>query len=155
MRHRRLGAQPRHVAALALRVALAALVATLVPGPGRAHTVAPSAFRAPLEQPRHGLRQAQAVGQGDEGVGLFIITSGKVEVRKKTDDGRELAIATHTTGEFIGEFSVLDGAKRTANVVALEKTECIVLVSWDFLSIMIQCKLFPITSPKSLILILH
>jgi CRP-like cAMP-binding protein len=76
------------------------------------------------------------VRQGEDGVGLFIITSGKVKVQKKTDDGREIDIATHTTGEFIGEFSVLDGAKRTASVIAVEKTECIVLASWDFTSIM-------------------
>ena len=76
------------------------------------------------------------VRQGDEGLGLFIITSGKVKVVKKTNDGKDIEIATHVPGEFIGEFSVLDGAKRTANVIAVEDTECLVLVSWDFNSIL-------------------
>ena len=76
------------------------------------------------------------VRQGDEGVGLFVLSSGTVKVRKTTDDGREIEIATHGPGEFVGEFSVLDGAKRTASVVAVEPTECIVLASWDFNAVM-------------------
>ena len=76
------------------------------------------------------------VKQDDDGIGLFIITSGKVKVVKSTADGKEIEIATHGPGEFIGELSVLDGAKRTANVLAVEKTECILLASWDFNSIM-------------------
>ena len=76
------------------------------------------------------------VKQDDDGIGLFVITSGKVKVTKTTGDGKEMEIATHGPGEFIGELSVLDGAKRTANVVAIEKTECVLLASWDFNPIM-------------------
>jgi CRP-like cAMP-binding protein len=76
------------------------------------------------------------VKQNDDGIGLFVIISGKVKVTKKTGAGSEIDIATHGPGDFIGEFSVLDGAKRTASVVALEKTECALLTSWDFNSIM-------------------
>lgn len=76
------------------------------------------------------------VTQGDDGIGLFVIISGKVKVTKRTGDGTEIDIATHGPGDFIGEFSVLDGAKRTASVIALEKTECALLTSWDFNSIM-------------------
>jgi len=76
------------------------------------------------------------VRQGDDGVGLFIITKGRVKVVKKTADGRELEIATHGPGEFFGEFSVIDGAQRTASVIAIEPSECIVVVSWDFRAIM-------------------
>jgi len=76
------------------------------------------------------------VKQNDDGIGLFIIVSGKVKITKTTGDGTEIDIATHGPGDFIGEFSVLDGAKRTASVVALEKTECALLTSWDFNSTM-------------------
>ncbi len=76
------------------------------------------------------------VRQNNDGIGLFVIISGKVKVTKSTGDGSEIEIATHGPGDFIGEFSVLDGAKRTASVVALEKTECALLTSWDFNSIM-------------------
>lgn len=36
----------------------------------------------------------------------------------------------------MGEFSVLDGAKRTATVTATESTNCLVLASWEFNSFM-------------------
>lgn len=76
------------------------------------------------------------VKQNDDGIGLFVIMSGKVKVTKTTGDGSEIDIATHGPGDFIGELSVLDGAKRTASVVAVEKTECALLTSWDFNAIM-------------------
>ena len=76
------------------------------------------------------------VQQNDEGVGLFIITSGKVAIRKTREDGTSVEIATHGAGEFFGEMSVIDGAKRTADVVALEDTGCLLLASWDFKSVM-------------------
>ena len=76
------------------------------------------------------------VRQGDDGVGLFIITKGRVKVVKQTAGGRKLEIAMHGPGEFFGEFSVIDGAKRTASVIAVEPCECIVVVSWDFRAMM-------------------
>ena len=76
------------------------------------------------------------VRQGDEGIGLFIIEKGKVKVVKKTGDGKEMEIATHGPGEFIGEISVLDGSARTASVIAVEATACLLLASWDFTSLM-------------------
>jgi CRP/FNR family transcriptional regulator, cyclic AMP receptor protein len=78
----------------------------------------------------------EIVKQGNPGLGLFLITSGKVRIVKKTKDGRELEIATHVPPEFIGEMSVLDGAVRTASVIAVEDTECYAIVSWDFNALM-------------------
>lgn len=74
------------------------------------------------------------VRQGNPGEGLFVIVSGKVRVEKVTDGGSVVSIATHGAGDVIGEMSVLDGATRSASVVAEEDTECLVLVSWDFTS---------------------
>ncbi len=72
------------------------------------------------------------VKQGEEGLGLYIIKTGKVAVEKKMDNGSTLEIATHGPGEFIGELSVIDGAVRTASVKALEDTKCITIIAWDF-----------------------
>jgi CRP-like cAMP-binding protein len=76
------------------------------------------------------------VKQGNPGIGLFIIVAGKVKVVKTLDHGREMEIATHGHGEVIGEMAVLDGAPRTANVIAVEDTTCLVLASWAFNSFM-------------------
>jgi CRP/FNR family transcriptional regulator, cyclic AMP receptor protein len=75
------------------------------------------------------------VKQGEAGVGLYIIVRGKVEIRKTMEDNSELSLATHGPGEFFGEFSVIDQAPRTASVVALEETECLLLPAWDFNSL--------------------
>lgn len=76
------------------------------------------------------------VRQGNPGVGLFVIVSGKVKVVKTNDAGDRLELATHGPGEVIGEMSVLDGANRTADVIAVEDTTALVLSAWDFRSFM-------------------
>jgi CRP-like cAMP-binding protein len=76
------------------------------------------------------------VRQGNPGVGLFVIVSGKVKIVKTNDRGDRLELATHGPGEVIGEMAVLDGANRTADVIAVTETKCLVLSSWDFRSFM-------------------
>ena len=53
-----------------------------------------------------------------------------------SDSGERLELATHGPGEVVGEMSVLDGAQRTADVIAIADTRCLVLSSWDFKSFM-------------------
>ncbi|MCX8057895.1 MAG: cyclic nucleotide-binding domain-containing protein [Spirochaetes bacterium] len=72
------------------------------------------------------------VKQGDSGIGLFIIKSGKVKIVKKLADGRELDIAVHGEGEFFGELSVLDDKPRTASVIAIEDCTTLAMTHWEF-----------------------
>lgn len=76
------------------------------------------------------------VRQGSQGVGLFVITKGRVQVAKTDDSGQRYELGRHGPGEVIGEMAVLDGAVRSADVIALEETECLVLASWAFNSFM-------------------
>lgn len=76
------------------------------------------------------------VKQGNPGIGLFVIVDGKVKIVKTSESGERLELATHGPGEVIGEMSVLDGANRSADVVAIESTRCLVLSAWDFKSFM-------------------
>jgi CRP-like cAMP-binding protein len=76
------------------------------------------------------------VKQGNPGIGLFIIVSGTVVVQKTTEQGKRIEIATHGPGEVIGEMAVLDGAPRSADVIAKEETKVLILASWDFKSFM-------------------
>lgn len=71
--------------------------------------------------------------QGDDGIGLYIIVSGSVLIKKHDPEGHFVEEATNRAGDFIGEFSVFDGAPRSATVVALEPTVCLVLASWEFM----------------------
>ncbi|HAE21202.1 MAG TPA: hypothetical protein DCG47_02615 [Spirochaetaceae bacterium] len=74
--------------------------------------------------------------QGEDGIGLFIILSGRVRVEKVDMSGKQVEIASNGSGDILGEFAVLDGAKRTATVTATEPTSCLVLASWEFTSFM-------------------
>ncbi len=76
------------------------------------------------------------VKQGDEGLGLFIIKSGKVKVTKKISSGKEIDIAVHSKGDFIGEISLLDNKPRTASVEAIEDVETLAMTHWDFMGIL-------------------
>lgn len=67
------------------------------------------------------------VKEGDAGAGVFVISSGKVEVVKGDD-----VLNTLGPGEFFGEMSLFEGFPRSATVRALEDTECLVMTRWDF-----------------------
>ena len=75
---------------------------------------------------------ALLVKQGENGVGLFIILSGRVRISKIGADKSETFIAESGPGDILGEMSVFDGAPRSANALALEPTRCLVLASWEF-----------------------
>lgn len=78
----------------------------------------------------------QLMRQGEDGIGLFIILSGRVKIEKTDASGRQVELATNGPGDVMGELAVLDGAKRTATVTATEATKCLVLAAWEFNSFM-------------------
>lgn len=67
------------------------------------------------------------VGEGESGVGFYLILDGGVEVKRK---GR--AMAKLGAGNFFGEMSLLDSNPRSSDVVAVAPTTCLVLSSWEF-----------------------
>jgi CRP/FNR family transcriptional regulator, cyclic AMP receptor protein len=70
--------------------------------------------------------------QGENGIGLFIILSGKVRVEKSDASGRKVEIAENGPGDILGEMAVFDGSPRSASVAAATDTTCLVLASWEF-----------------------
>jgi CRP-like cAMP-binding protein len=73
------------------------------------------------------------VAQGQSGVGLYCIQSGKVKVTQKTAHG-EREIRTMSSGESFGELSLLDNQPRGATVTALEPTTAVLLEKTQFLA---------------------
>jgi CRP-like cAMP-binding protein len=71
--------------------------------------------------------------EGDEAIGFFVVSSGKVRVVKDLGGDKERTLATLTPGEFFGETALLDGYPRSASVQAVENTECLALTRWDFI----------------------
>ncbi len=70
------------------------------------------------------------VEKGQSGLGFYLILSGKADV---LSGGKKLA--EFGEGSFFGELSVIDGAPRTADVVAKTDTTCLVISQWAMRSI--------------------
>ncbi len=69
------------------------------------------------------------ITQGDEGVGFYLITSGKVDVSR---DGTHLA--TLGPDDFFGEQALLDNYRRSATIKAIEDTSTVAVMRSDFVA---------------------
>jgi len=73
----------------------------------------------------------QLIAEGTSGSSIFLIVSGKCEVRRKTG-GASVRLALLESGDFFGELSVLDPAPRTATVTAYDEVVVLELGGYDF-----------------------
>lgn len=80
------------------------------------------------------------IRQGESGLGLYFITAGrvKVEVERHVEvagEGTKLVkVVLNELGEggVVGEFSIIDDKARSANVICLEDTRCLLLTRDSF-----------------------
>ncbi len=72
----------------------------------------------------------QIVKTGEAGLGFYVIMSGHAVVRKGDRTVAELG-----RGDFFGEMALLDEQPRSADVVAKDATKCMVLLRWNFWSL--------------------
>lgn len=75
---------------------------------------------------RHYPAHAVLVSEHDESDAIFVITAGRVKVYGSGSDGREVVFTTLGPGETFGEMT-LDGGPRSASVMTLEPTQCMVV----------------------------
>jgi CRP/FNR family transcriptional regulator, cyclic AMP receptor protein len=75
---------------------------------------------------------ATLLRQGETGIGLFIITDGKVQVSQQPGSGEVRDLGTFERGAVLGEMSLLDDMPRTATVTALTDTHALAVPVWDF-----------------------
>ncbi|MEK7858591.1 MAG: cyclic nucleotide-binding domain-containing protein [Elusimicrobiota bacterium] len=61
--------------------------------------------------------------EGDIGRALFILESGRVELTRADNGGKERVIYTLEPGEFFGEMALLEQLPRTASARATEKSQ--------------------------------
>jgi len=69
--------------------------------------------------------------QGDEGDAMYIIETGGVDIQTGTAKQR-VTLAALYNGQYFGELSLLDGAPRSARVVASKPTVLVLLERDDF-----------------------
>jgi CRP/FNR family cyclic AMP-dependent transcriptional regulator len=72
-------------------------------------------------------KNSVVINEGDEAGSLFIILSGKVHAFLSNETGRTVTLSTQESGSFFGELSLLDGEPRSASVMTLEPTVCILI----------------------------
>lgn len=65
------------------------------------------------------------VSEGENATAFYLVLDGKVEVRR----GKKV-ISKLGKGQFFGEMALFDKQPRSADVVAVEKTTCLLLTSW-------------------------
>ncbi|MEO8610238.1 MAG: cyclic nucleotide-binding domain-containing protein [Chloroflexota bacterium] len=90
------------------------------------------------------------VTQGTLGIGLFIIEKGKVEAVREHTDGSKSVVNQLGSTDFFGELSLLDESPRTAHVITVEDTTCLVLTQLDFMSALQEDADIPIVMLKEL-----
>jgi CRP/FNR family transcriptional regulator len=72
----------------------------------------------------------------DTNMFMYIILQGKVKVIRITEDGKEVLLAMHQTGDFFGEMSLIDGKTAPATVMVTEDSHIIIISKENFYSIL-------------------
>ena len=67
---------------------------------------------------------------------MYIILEGKVKVVQTTEDGKEILLALHQSGDSFGEMSLIDGKTSPATVVATENSVAAIVSKKDFYSLL-------------------
>lgn len=88
----------------------------------------PDSLRPLLErgQTRRYRKGTLLIQEGDVGDTLFIVLSGRVKSFSTDERDREIVYGVYGPGEYLGEMS-LDGGPRSASVITLEPTVCVVV----------------------------
>jgi CRP-like cAMP-binding protein len=61
--------------------------------------------------------------RGDPGDGVFAVVTGHVKIFLEGTDGNEVVVAIRTTGDVLGELSLLDHHRRSASAAAMDKVQ--------------------------------
>jgi len=71
--------------------------------------------------------------KGEEGNSMMIVLSGEVKIGAISADGREIVLNIIHPGEVFGEIALLDGKSRSADAVALNDCQLLIIRRRDFL----------------------
>ena len=78
-------------------------------------------------------RGATIFATGDPGTSLCLIAAGRVKLALTSVEGREAILDLLGPGDVFGELALLDGDPRSADAVAVDPTELLLLARDDFL----------------------
>ena len=69
---------------------------------------------------------------------VYFLLSGQVRITTYSQQGREVSFRDYAAGEHFGDLSAIDGAQRSADVIALQDSQLIRMGSADFLALLAQ-----------------
>lgn len=70
--------------------------------------------------------------KGEPGHELFIVLSGKLKARTTSGDGKEAILGLIETGEILGEMALIEDRERSADLIAVEDSQLLVIHRRDF-----------------------
>ncbi|MGQ0509965.1 MAG: Crp/Fnr family transcriptional regulator [Betaproteobacteria bacterium] len=96
------------------------------------------------------LKQAVIVREGEATDSLYIILEGRVKAFVSDGEGREVVLSIQGPGEYFGEM-VLDEGPRSASVMALEASRCLVVPKAEFRAFLARNPAFSLSLTEKLI----
>lgn len=98
--------------------------------PKKDSALAARAALAARGQRRHYRKGTLLIQEGDRGDAVYLIMNGRAKVFAVDEDDHEFTYVVLGPGDYFGEMS-LDGGERSASVITMEPTECVVLGKAD------------------------
>lgn len=90
------------------------------------------------------------VREGSTGTALYIVLGGRARVER---DGEELGQLKG--GDFFGELALIEEHPRSATVVAVDETDCLLFPAWEFTALLEEHPEIAVPIMKAMIARLH
>jgi CRP-like cAMP-binding protein len=74
----------------------------------------------------------------DPGNSLYVIRTGTVKIALRSEEGKEVILTLLGAGDYFGELAILDGEPRSADAIAAEACETLILPREAFLAFVTQ-----------------
>jgi len=102
-----------------------------------------------------GKRRTYAAGEGivkegSTGTALYVILSGRVRVERGGSQVGELV-----AGDFFGELALIEEEPRSASVIAVDETECLLFPAWEFRALLEEQPQIAVAIMRALIERIH
>lgn len=102
-----------------------------------------------------GKRRTYAAGEtivkeGSTGTALYVLLSGRVRVERGGGQVGELG-----PGDFFGELALIEEEPRSASVIAVDETECLLFPAWEFRALLDEQPQIAVAIMRALIERIH
>ena len=90
------------------------------------------------------------VREGSAGTALYVVLSGRARVERGAEVLGQVA-----AGDFFGELALIEERPRSASVVAVEPTDCLLFPAWEFTALLEEHPEIAVPIMRALIARLH